>query len=318
MNRPLLQIRFLLLALPVALVVCSEVEDELGTLLPHLGERNLLSVVGAAPFPGQIGVADTTNVILTFNRPINGPRCTDAFALSPSAIGVFAAGGSVLHFDPTNDLTPGSYVITLSQDCEDTTGQDLESPFTSTFQVAGGEVPYVQAVGLESQGCSTTWPGTGSASGGDHTAGSCWWDSSLPLLSPTNYEFRGGDVCGDVTTDNFRIVFSNYMDTGLTINAISLTRQSPPASLATIRKASWAWSDCQTLSPFGCRVVTVAFAEIEAACGTATTWGGNDFNMQPDTAIADFPLYTLEVDTTARTAAGINFTDDFTIGVEND
>ena len=307
-----------LVILAASLSACSEIEDELGTLLPHLGERNLLSVVGATPFPGQIGVADTTNVALSFNRSISGQRCIDAFAISPSVIGTFAAGGNGLNFDPTNDLAPGSYVVTLSQDCEDTTGQDLESPFTLSFQVAGGEVPYVQAVGLESQGCSTSFPGTGNGAGGDHTAGSCWWDNSLPLLSPTNYEFRGGDVCGDVTTDNFRIIFSNYMDTGVTINGITLTRQSPPASLATIRKASWTWADCQTISPFGCRVVTVAFAEIEAACGTATTWGGNDFNMQPDTAIVDFPFYTLEIDTTARSAAGVNFTDAFTIGVEND
>ncbi|MCB1318084.1 MAG: hypothetical protein KDK27_19095, partial [Leptospiraceae bacterium] len=203
--------------------------------------------------------------------------------------------------------------------------------FTLTFSVGGGPAPTVQAVGLASQNCSTLYPGTGSAIGGDHTLNSCWWDSSLPKLSATNYEFRGGDTgggsngspidCTPVLTDDIRITFNTFMDTAVTGEAITLTRNSPPSS--TIRVASVNWTDCNTAAPYGCRVVTIAFAEAEASCNGNILFGDvntqGDFNLLPTIpSVQDFPLYTIEVDTTARSADGIDLPAKFNFAIEGD
>lgn len=297
---------------------CSELDKKTGDLIPLIGAVDVLRVTGSIPFPGQQGVATTTRIGFSFSKDIDVQKCISAFAISPSVAGGFNGGGTLLEFIPNAALTPGTYVATLSRSCEDTSGRDLEAEYTASFGVgvsAASITPEVQAVGLASQGCALSYPGTGSAAGGDHTLGTCWWDSSLAILSPTAYEFRGDNACADVNTDNIRIIFNTYMNIGATINAISVTRQSPPSS--SVKKASWVWSDCLAAAPFGCRVVTIAFTEEANACGGAG-FGGNDFNLQQDTPLADFPFYLLEVDGTAVSFDGLSLPATFTFGFEGD
>ena len=167
--------------------------------------------------------------------------------------------------------------------------------------------PVVQAIGLESQGCSSSYPGVGSVTGGDWNSGVCFWDNSLPVLQPIKYLFRGGDngggslgssiACVDSKTDNFKIIFSEYMNPS-TAQAFRLKRNSPPAS--NILLSSWEWLDCNTSSGFGCRVIILRFSEMEASCngnlfGNSSTAG--DFNLQrTDNAPVGYPTYTLIMD----------------------
>ncbi len=318
MKSPQVQIKCLsLVVFGLALATsCSETEDQLAGLTPLLGDTNYLRVLGSTPFPGQVGVDPETKLTITFNKAFDTQRCISALSVNPLVAGYHLAGGQVLQFTPNTDLAAGIYVANLSKDCEDTEGRDLETEFTASFSVGLGVIPRVQAVGLASQACPASYPGTGSSAGGDHTLGSCWWDDSLAVLAPTNYEFRGNSACADANTDNIRIIFNTYMDQGPTIDAISLTRQSP--GFSTVRKATWTWSDCQTASPFGCRVVTIAFTEEANACGGGG-FGGNDFDLEADTAfLVDFPLYLLEVSTSARSIDGAAPANDFTFGIEGD
>ncbi len=129
------------------------------------------------------------------------------------------------------------------------------------------------------------------------------------------------NACADVNTDNFRLIFTQYMDLSTTASAISLTRLSGPATL--IKLASHSWSDCQSVAPFGCRVITLAFSEAEATCNGNVNFGNNttsgDFNLSQTTpSVADFPFYRLEVDTTARTIDGTTMSSTFTFDVEGD
>lgn len=292
-----------------------------------------LTVITTSPVQNQSDVDDGQQVEIIFSKPIHPGRCTSAFLFDNDNDGQVLAGGNALKFSPNATLSTGTHVAELTTDCEDLSGGDLVTPLTLTFNVGETVVPAVQAVGLESQGCSNTYPGTGSASGGDHTLGSCWWDSGLAVLSPTNYEFRGGDdgtggptltnACTpDVTSDNFRVIFSQYMDPATTANAITLTRLSGTSTQ--IRAATHVWTDCQSVSPFGCRVITISFAEAEASCNGPANFGdnstGGDFNLgQTDApAVANFPLYRLEVDTTASSAEGTNLGTTFAFDVEGD
>ncbi len=151
----------------------------------------------------------------------------------------------------------------------------------------------------------------------------------MSMLTPSSYTFRGGDTgagalasavdCPDVSTDNFRLIFNNYMNPGVTVSATTLRRLSGP--ITTIRLASHGWTDCQAVYPYGCRVLTVSFSELEATCngtgffGTVATNG--DFNLGVTTGSpAGFPQYMIQVDTTALDAAGKNPENQFNFSME--
>ncbi|EIE02756.1 hypothetical protein LEP1GSC185_1387 [Leptospira licerasiae serovar Varillal str. VAR 010] len=282
---------------------------------------------------GCVGtVASRTPIQIVFSAPMD--RTITTLALSYTA-GLAASiswssDSQTLTILPDGPLNFGSrYTFKIDSTAQSQVGYRIDAPFTANF-VAGGlnPLPAVQAVGLESQGCSTTYPGSGSASGGDWTLGSCFWDNSLPLLSSGSYRFRGGDdgsgaigssnACADVNTDNFRIIFNNYMNTGNTVNAVRMQRVSPPSS--NIRTATYLWSDCQSAFPFGCKVLTITFAEQESSCN-GTLFGdsstGGDFNLdRTDNAPANFPFYQLIVDTSAQDVNGKNLSSQFIFGVE--
>ncbi len=289
-----------------------------------------LVVVSSTPVQNQSGVGGGEKIRLVFSRPIHSGRCISAFTLDDARAGAFNTALNALEFTPTAAMTAGTHSVAISTDCEDLAGKDLLTPFSLSFTVALPAAPLVQAVGLESQGCPDAYPGTGSAAGGDHSLGSCWWDGSLPVLSPTSYEFRGGDdgtgaagfanACADVKTDNFRLIFSQYMDIDTTTAAVSLTRLSPPGTL--IKLATHRWSDCQNVAPFGCRSLTLVYSEAEATCNGTINFGtnalGGDFNLSQSNApqVSDFPLYRLDVAKTARTIEGITLENTFSFTME--
>lgn len=323
--------RYAALLIPLLLFACAKAEDKLGALAPYFGDDLSPRVVAASPFPGQTGVVTNSTVGLVFNRAMEPQRCAAAFSISPSVVGATVVVGNALVFTPGNNLPTGTYSVTLSTNCEDLEGRDLETSYSGSFVVGtpGNFSPRVIAVGLESQANCNTSSATGSASGGDWTIGNCWWSEGLLMLSPGQYTFRAGDTgggglgipadCPDVNTDNFRVIFNNYMNTGVTANATTLRRLSGP--LTSIRLASHSWSDCQSVAPYGCKVLTAVFSEDLASCNTTTAFGtvatSGDFNLALSAGSpAGYPQYMLQVDTTALDANGKAPVAQFSFSVE--
>ncbi|MGE8721845.1 Ig-like domain-containing protein [Leptospira terpstrae] len=208
-------------------------------------------------------------------------------------------------------------------------GEELTATIRLGFLVGmDGNDPEVIGFGLESQNCGLGIQELGSIAGSRWDSLTCFWSRGLPMLSPNFYQFRGGDdgtggslssqACADVNTDNFRIMFNQYMDTSSVIGATRLSKISPPST--NIRLSTWVWSHCQTVSPFGCRELTYSFAESEASCngslfGNIAT--GGDFNLSASaTAPSFYPFYEFRLDAEAKSSSGKKMKSAFVIQVE--
>lgn len=289
----------------------------------------LTDIVGNTVNNGCLGNPTVTPIEINFSHIMDTAITQSAVSLTPTISGSFiwSNANQTLTFNPDLRLTFGTrYNVNISPLARSIDNINFQVLNSFGF-VAGGllsAAPTVQAIGIASQGCSNTFPGIGSIVGGDWTSGNCFWDNSLPILGPGSYRFRAGDTgsgnasCADVNTDNFKIIFSNYMDLNSTINAIRLRRTSPPTTI--VQLSSWSWNDCQAVAPFGCRVLTLIFAEQESSCngtlfGNAST--GGDFNLlRSDDTPVGFPYYNLSIDTTARDVNNIPLPSTFNFTME--
>ena len=306
--------------------------DTLANCLNGIGVT--ADLVNTSVTNGCLGNPTSNTFIISFSRAMNKIQTQSNISFSPSLTGTYtwATNNQTLTFVPDAKLTYGvRYTITIGSGAVTTDRIFVDGSSIYSF-TAGGPVnnaPTVQAVGVVTQGCATTLPGTGNAAGGNWLSGTCFWDNTLSVLGPSSYQFRAGDAgtgalntspsCPDVNTDNFRLIFSNYMDLNSTINAIRLRRLSPPSTV--IQLASWTWGDCQAVFPFGCRVVDLVFAELESSCngtlafGNASTLG--DFNLiRSDNAPAGYPYYMISVDTTAKDVNNVSFPSTFNFSME--
>nr|WP_232369356.1 Ig-like domain-containing protein [Leptospira abararensis] len=208
-------------------------------------------------------------------------------------------------------------------------GGELSEAVSFDFFVGSdGNDPEVIGFGLESQNCELGIQELGSITGARWDSLTCFWSRGLPILSPHLYQFRGGDDetglpgspqgCADVNTDNFRILFNQYMDTTSVIGATRFSKISPPST--NIRLSTWVWSHCQTDSPFGCRELTYSYAESEASCngslfGNITT--GGDFNLSASALAPNFyPYYEFRLESEAKSILGKRMKSAFVIQVE--
>ncbi|EPG74532.1 Ig-like protein [Leptospira fainei serovar Hurstbridge str. BUT 6] len=274
-----------------------------------------------------LGDPTTNTVVFNFGLPMNTQSVQNAISFSPAISGSYTWSNGNQTLTLVSDSTLGfgtRYTVAIGTGALSANLVPLQQAIGASF-VAGGinPSPSVQSVGLVSQpGCATSFPGSGSSTGGNWSMGFCWWDYSQQILSPSAYQFRGGDdglndaaACADQTTDDFRIIFNNYMDARTTMNAISLNRITGTSTV--IRLATWVWRDCQLSFPYGCRVLDLEFSEIESSCGGSSAFGASgDYNMTragfdftsaiPYTVIAtdpNGPVYTLQV---ANSATDVN------------
>ncbi|GBF50441.1 Ig-like protein [Leptospira ryugenii] len=280
------------------------------------------------------GNPNQTRISLTFSRAMD-PNSTRAnIAISPnfSKREEWSPDFRTINILPDQKLVYGTrYILSVGQNALSADSVPMSHGLSFDFQVGGPsqEAPKVQAVGLASQSCSLSYPGIGSLIGADWNASTCFWDDSLPILIPSSYRFRAGDQgtglsnsplsCTDANTDNFRLIFSQYMDVNSTVNAIRLNRKSPPSTL--VQLSTWNWSDCQTVYPFGCRVIDLVYAESEASCNGPLAFGnastGGDFNLlRSDNMPIGFPVYSLSVDTSARDVLGKSLQQTFIFHME--
>ncbi|TGM61745.1 Ig-like domain-containing protein [Leptospira adleri] len=283
---------------------------------------------------GCLGNPNGQSITFNFNTPMNPSVTQSAIGISPPVSGTYTwtGGNQILTFTSDSKLDFGTrYTISVGTSAEASNGNKIATPISGSFLAGGNNPnPSVQAIGLVSQvgapGCAPSFPAIGSATGGTWVSTSCWWDNSLPVLQPSNYRFEGGDdgtnnaaSCNDKTTDDFRIVFNNYMNLGNTVGAVSLSRDS--GSSTVIRLSSWNWSDCQAAFPFGCRVLDVMFSEMESSCGGVNGFGSSaDFNLTnakfdfnanngaiPYPAIPtspNYPVYSIQINGSATDILG--------------
>ena len=271
-----------------------------------------------APANDQILAAGGNAVSVCVNIPIIVNFSEDmAQAVTASAISFSPSVSANMAWTATNQLTitplgtlSGNtlYTFTISTGAADLAGNRLVTPFGVTFRTENS--PRVSAVGLESHGAGCDAFGDVGGNGG-FGAGNCWWDDSLAIGAATGYLISGGNTagCTDTTTDNIRIIFSTPMEPASTLGAVSVRRISPPTTSILIGRAIWTDAN---------RVLTISPAEDLAACNGTSLFGlAGDFDLN-ETASGGvgFPIYTLEVDTTAKDANGTNLPSLFTFSFE--
>ena len=326
----------------ILLVSCNGIEKSISgeKIFPLVNDNSSFKVLMSDPSNASESVRKNHPIKIHFNRSIEFSSCIKAFSVLPIMRGQFKEIYMGIEFIPESTWDSGTYSITVTKSCEDLEGNDLDDAYSFYFT---GEVqkvpelipsvvnpaPVVQAMGLESQGCGEKYPGKGSSLGGDWNSPHCFWDSSLPVLQPANYLFRGGDSgdgsvgsnasCVDKTSDNFQIIFSEYMNPVTTPQGVRLKRNSPPAS--TILLSSWVWKDCKEDSTGGCRVLVLRFSEMESSCngslfGTGST--GGDFNLQNTNGYpVGFGVYTISLDANyVQSSLGIKMAKDFFFSVK--
>lgn len=301
-----------------------------GTLADCLaGIGTITNILVTSVTNGCLGNPTNNPIVIDFDRPMNRSITESAVSISPSLTGTFlwSLADARLTFTPDAKFVYGTrYTITITKTAISANEINVSQNVSYSFIAGGaiGDAPVVQSIGVVSQGCSNSFPGTGSVTGGNWLLPQCFWDNSLPMLGPTSYYFRAGDdgsgaaSCADVNTDNFKIIFSKYMDLNTTLNAVRLRRISPPSTI--VQLSAWVWRDCQATFPFGCRVLELSFAEQEASCngllfGNATTFG--DFNLMDSSgAPAGFPFYMITVDTSAKDTMGASLQSNFNFTME--
>ncbi|TGL47239.1 Ig-like protein [Leptospira kemamanensis] len=281
------------------------------------------SVCNGTPGPPQMR--------LVFNEPMERTNLALALRFEPFLsfrLDWETENEVLIQFD-TYLSTMTRYQFLLPSGVPALNGSKTSEPLRLDFFVGEGiPEPNVIGFGLASQNCGINIQELGSALASRWDSNHCFWSTGLPILSPENYHFRGGDdgtgnsgissACSDVNTDNFRIFFNQYMDTTSVISATRLSKISPPS--ANIRLSSWEWSHCQTEPPYGCRQLTYSFAESEASCngslfGNQTT--GGDFNLANSSSAPNFyPFYEFRLDSDAKSSSGKRMSQAFVIQME--
>lgn len=281
-----------------------------------------------------LGNPSTNPLRITFSRAMNQIQTLASFSTSPMLTGTFSwsTDSRSLTFVPDAKLNYGTrYTVTIGTGAVSADRVSVESAYSYSFTAGGpvNDAPTVQAIGVATQGCASSLPGTGNALGGNWQSSHCFWDQSLPMLSASSYQFRAGDLgngivgssasCTDTGSDNFRIIFSHYMDLNQTVNAIRLRRLSPPSTITQL--ASWDWEDCQISYPYGCRVINLIFSELEASCNGSSSFGNastmGDFNLlRSDNTQAGYPFYMITVDTTAKNVLQVPLSSPFHFSME--
>ncbi|XDD43608.1 Ig-like protein [Leptospira sp. WS60.C2] len=278
-----------------------------------------------------VSIPGPPSMTLRFSKPMNQVEMQFGLRLDPSvSLQLVWTNPNELQLVLDEALRSQTrYHLILPAGLSATDGSKFLQPIQMDFMTGEGpKPPSVIAFGLASQNCGLGLQELGNLTGARWDSGFCFWSVGLPILSPKDYQFRGGDdgtgssgvssACADVTTDNFRVIFDEYVDPISVISSSRLTKISPPSS--NIRLSTWEWTHCQTVVPFGCREITYSFAESEASCN-GSMFGNNatggDFNLSHSAnAPNDFPYYEFRLDTEVRSVHGKRMLSPFVIQME--
>lgn len=122
----------------MSLALCNKVEDKsMELLVPVVAaqQEEYLKVVDSNPVAGALNVDGAQDIVIVFNQDIEAQKCTGAFSITPFTVGNFSVAQAILTYNPQGTLADGTYVITITKDCEDLVGRDLVNEYTLSFGV---------------------------------------------------------------------------------------------------------------------------------------------------------------------------------------
>jgi hypothetical protein len=100
-----------------------------------LGQARTLTVVSIEPADSAGEVAVTTQMRVTFSRPLDEASTRTAVTLSPPTVGSVSVAGRRLAFTPRHSLRAGTeYTLTILQSLRDQTGLALAGPVVTRFR----------------------------------------------------------------------------------------------------------------------------------------------------------------------------------------
>ncbi|WP_244279893.1 Ig-like domain-containing protein [Leptospira brenneri] len=310
--------------------VIEEISIYTGTETECLAGGMITNILLGDVTPGCTGIPGPAPIQVRFSKPMNPSEVNLGLRMEPSiSYRIEWENPSQIRILPDSLFLPNTrYYIFFPAGIHSLDGVALEESFRKDFLVGNVSDPAVIGFGLESQNCGLGIQEIGSITGARWDSATCFWSEGLPILSPHSYQFRGGDdgtgdsgissACADVNTDNFRIFFNQFMDTTSVIGATRFSKISPPST--NIRLSTWVWSNCQTVSPYGCRELTYSYAESEASCngslfGNIAT--GGDFNLSASISSPNFyPYYEFRLEAEAKSILGKRMKNAFVIQVE--
>ncbi|XDD47408.1 Ig-like domain-containing protein [Leptospira sp. WS39.C2] len=289
--------------------------------------NRILEAVGSA----CVGIPDPSPMTIIFSKDMNQTEVQLGLRFEPNAsfqlIWVNPKEVQIRFDDYLQDLT--RYQMILASGVSALDGTKINQPIRLDFYMGEGDKsPEVIGFGLSSQNCSLGVQELGSLTGARWDSNTCFWSQGQAILSPHEYQFRGGDdgtgeinssaSCADILTDNFKIFFDQYVDPISVISSSRLVKISPPSS--NVRLSTWEWSHCQTVYPFGCREVSYSFSESEASCNGnlfGNNLTGGDFNLASSIHAPNFyPYYEFRLDTEVRSVTGKRMVSPFVIQME--
>ncbi|MCB1318978.1 MAG: Ig-like domain-containing protein [Leptospiraceae bacterium] len=99
--------------------------------------------VSSTPANGDTNVSTATSIVLNFSEPIDFSTVGDGISISPSFLYTVSQSSDKksITFLPSSALTPGTYVVTLNSNLEDTSGNELQNETTITFIVGSDFIP---------------------------------------------------------------------------------------------------------------------------------------------------------------------------------
>jgi hypothetical protein len=132
------------------------------------GQGATMSVVAVLPDNGAAGVDYSANIVLRFSAPVD-PQAPGQIRVG-TLDGTLSYAGSLVTFDPTDELSPGTTYEVTAASVLGTGGEQMTAPFSSTFttrevsvaasaNVSLGEASFGEAITLDTSGSAgtTSW-----------------------------------------------------------------------------------------------------------------------------------------------------------------
>lgn len=209
------------------------------------GGPNVMSVVSVLPSDGAIDVEYGANIVLRFSAPVDTQAAGQIMV--GSVAGTLSYAGSLVTFDPNEDLAPGTSFQISASGVLGTGGEQMSAPFSSSFTtravtvaanagVSAGEVSFGDDVTLDTSGSAgtTTWrqiegPAVGALNGSSPTF------TAPDVMGRLGFELTATDGTG-TAADTVRVTVFEDLSRAIYVSADGLasnpgTRAAPLLSI---------------------------------------------------------------------------------------
>ncbi|MDX1958571.1 MAG: Ig-like domain-containing protein [Leptospiraceae bacterium] len=114
---------------------CNESNNLVRRALPFLSIDRNPNVLAVSPEPDSKDISSNASIKIIFNKEMKIQNCIQAFTTEPKVRGYFKSTSNTIEFTPSVSLENGTYNVSVSKLCEDSSGNDLSKPFSSNFTV---------------------------------------------------------------------------------------------------------------------------------------------------------------------------------------